>query len=425
MKIQNFISCLLLTATLMASCQKDQYPYNMYVPTTEEIDSVSFSTSSNTLIADGKATLSFVVETFRRVSLESNLGAVKDSMVLVDQKMLPEGAVKIYANGQLLTGNTFSSNDINLGQVTFYAKVGGLETKHTAVKLRAPQQIPLAKSVPLVFHVFELDPKDAGYNALTYLELDPQLLQATVDKLNDVFNNRYGNDPNGGQMAINFELAKNNAAGNKLQYPGYNKVVYNSTWKASATASSYTPDDFKNKINATVSMKWNPQQFVNIYIIPLPANTGVGSNVPTYQMKIAGVDPIPGIPNSITDLNAVIGTDFYETYGLGIQRNLFTKDRSQVAEIASYLGKYYGLKSTNVNQVTDTDYCTDTRKYIGSTQVNDLVKLGIDGYRFVANNAMDDVRYPSLRNCFTVDQVNRMQAVLQRSPVRQAYTLQK
>ncbi|WP_343556378.1 hypothetical protein [Sphingobacterium sp.] len=425
MKIQNFILCLLLAATLMASCQKDQYAYNMYNPTTEEIDSVSFSTSSNTLIADGKATLSFFVETFRRVSLQNALGVTKDSMLLVDQKMLPEGAVKIYANGELLAGNTYSSNTTNLGIITFYAKVGEIETKHATVKLRAPQQIPAAKDISLVFHVFELDPKDAGYNALTYLELNPLFLQATVDKLNDVFNNRFGNDPNGAQMAVKFELAKKNAAGSKLQYPGYNKVVYNSTWKASATATSYTPADFKNKINAIVSMKWDPQKYVNIYIIPLPANTGVGSNVPTYQMKIAGEDPIPGVPNSITDLNAVVGTDFYETYGLGIQRNLFTKDKFQVAEIASYLGKYYGLKSTNVNQVTDTDYCTDTRKYIGSTQVNNLIKLGIDGYRFVANNAMDDVRYPSLRNCFTVDQVNRMQSVLQRSPVRQSYTLQK
>lgn len=423
MKLQNIYMGLFLTA-LLGSCQKDQFSYELYTPSLDDIDSISFSPSSNTLIADGKATLSFVNETFRKVRVKSSSGVEKDTMLAVDPKMLPEGSVKIYANGTLLTGDTFKTTDLQIGTIAFQAKVGSLSSVSRPVKLRAKQSVPQAKTVQLIFHVLELDPKDAGYNALTYLDIDPKLLQSAVDKVNDVFNNGHGNDPNGGSMAIKFELATKNATGSKLQYAGYNKVIYNNSWKAYATATTYAPEDFKNKVNATATMKWNTQQFVNLYIIPLPASTNIGKSVPTYQMAVQGLDPIPGIPNIITDPTAVVATDFYETYGLGLPRNLFTQANGQVAEIASYLGKYYGLKSTNVDLVTDTDFCTDTRKYLGDTQVSNLIKIGIDGYKFVANNAMDDVRYPSLRNCFTVDQINRMQDVMKRSPVRQAYTIQ-
>ena len=87
-------------------------------------------------------------------------------------------------------------------------------------------------------------------------------------------------------------------------------------------------------------------------------------------------------------------------------------------ELSPFLGSYYGLKRTDVSSPTATDYVNDTRKYIGTDQYQSLVKTGIDGIKFLANNAMDDNRYPSLRNSFTLDQVNRMRAVMAQSPNR-------
>lgn len=431
MKNKTLYTFLLGLLTLTACSDKD-FSYDMYVPQVSEIDSISFSAGSKSLIADNKASLSFVIETFRKTKLKNNQGREVDTMLFVDYRQLPEGSVKVFANNKEIGIDKFKTSESSVHELSLYAKVGDVQSAIQKVQIRQPQVLPAPKVVELIFHVFELMPTDPGYNPLTYQEFDPKALPQAIEKLNKVFNAQLGDDPNGGNMQIEFKLAEKNASGVKLDHPGYSKQLYNAAIKEVPTRAFYVVDDFKNqKINKLAVFKWDPKRFVNIYVMPFAGSENLKAGAPTYQLHVAGEQPIPGIANVINDVGQVDATDFYVTYGLGVHRGIMMPGVNVGIELSSYLGKYYGLLATDVTSKDGTDYCEDTRKYIGSlkvngqSQLNQLVRISVDGFKFTSNNAMDDVRYPSLRNSFTLDQVNRVQDVLRRSPVRQAYQTSK
>lgn len=419
-----------LFAVLLAlqSCEKEAFDYANYQPKVEDIDSIYFSTGSPSLIADGKAALQFVVETYRKVQIKNAAGQLKDTMMFVDYTALPTSETKIYADGQLIDGMEFSTNDKTKTYMQFYAQVGNIKSKVKQVEIRQPKALGEKRFVDVVFHVFELSPTDPGYDPLTYQEITKQKLDDAIAYANAVFNNTYGRDPNGGQANIEFRLATKNVAGASLAIPGYNKIVYDASWKASPTAQ-FVPANFTTKINATPTYQWNKDKFLNIYIYPTSANNAIGNNRVTYQIVPAGEQAIGGVANIVASEAEVPTNDFYTVYGLGIHRTVFFPDPSRKIEMASYLATYYGLYPTHSTGTTVVDYVLDTKKYLtGTTQtvniISGLLKVGVDGEKFLANNAMDDIRYASLRNSFTQGQVDRIRLLMERSPVRKAWSLQ-
>ncbi len=429
LKMKNIV---IWTALLIyvIGCKKAEFGYNMYQPTIEDVDSLSFSAGSNSLIADDKATLQFVVEAFRRTQTRNGVGELKDTMVSMDYTLLPTESVKVYANGQLVEGMTFKTNDLSVGQIKFEAQIGDIKSNSHTVTLRPKQVLPAKKTVDVIFHVLELEPTDLTYDPLTYQPIQPALLSKAIVRLNQVFNGDVSNDPNRGNMNIEFRLATKNPAGAVLASPGYNKVVYNYTWKANqAPTSIYQLADFTKRINITKAMQWDSTKYVNIYILPFGAGNTVGDNTPKYQFVGAEQTAIPGpapMLKVIQNTSEISKNTFYETYGVGVNRNVFFPGGDRGIDIAVYFGRYYGVMSTRFTNATlnYTDYCDDTRKFNSDKQVAGLLKVSKEGFKFLSNNAMDDIRNESLRNTFTLDQVNRMQAVMAQSPVRKAWSLQ-
>ena len=407
------LACVL--SVVATSCKKEAFDYKLYQPTVDDIDSIYFSTGATSLIADGKASLQFVVETYRTIQITNAQGGKKDSLVNVDYKNLPSGSLKIFKAGGAETGMAFSTSDASSNSVSFYAQVGNLKSETNTVSLRAKQVLPQKRFIDVVFHVFELSATDPKYDKLTYQPITQNLLEAAIIDVNKVFNNQLGNDPNGGIANIEFRLAAKRPAGTLLDKPGYNMITYDKSWMAS---TFFSPNDFINKINSTASYTWDPQKYLNIYIIPSGANNSMGDSKPKYQIVPSGGEIIPGITSIISTASEMPTNKNYETYGVGVPRTLFFPGSEMRIELSPYLGTYYGLVRTAVSSPTTTDYCTDTRKYIGTNQFQNLVKVGIDGIKFLANNAMDDNRYPSLRNSFTLDQVSRMRKVMDQCPNR-------
>lgn len=410
-----FVAAGLFIMTFVA-CKKESFNYQLYQPTVGEIDSIYFSTGSSSLIADGKAALQFVVEAYRTIQVTGADGSKKDSLVFVDYKNLPDGSLNIVASSGSVTGMEYSTTNASSGSVDFYAQIGNIKSKTKTVTLRNKQILPEKLVVDVVFHVFELNPNDDTYDELTYQPVTQSLLETAIDDVNKVFNNKLGNDANGGVANIEFRLAAKNPGGTTLANPGYNKIVYDKSWMQ--YTYGYSPSDFWNKVNAASSYTWDPSRYLNIYIIPSGANNSMGDNTPKYQIVPAGDDPIPGINTIISSAGELPTTNNYETYGVGLPRTLLFPGVGRRIELSPYLGTYYGLKRTAVADASTTDYCTDTKMYIGTNQFQSLVKVGINGDKFLANNAMDDNRYPSLRNTFTLDQVNRIRAVMENCPNR-------
>lgn len=409
----------------LQSCDKESFEYNLYKPTSEDVDSVYFSAGSPTLIADGKASLQFVVEAYRKVYREETK---KDTMMFVDYTALPEAEVKVYVDGKVIQGLEYSTTDISKSKLSVYVEIGNIKSKEKQITVLAPKAVAPKRYIDVIFHVFELNPTDPAFDPLTYQEIGADRLAKAISNANDVFNNKNGKDPNAAQANFEFRLAKKNASGAALTIPGYNKITYDATWKASPTAL-FTPKNFTDKINSTVAYQWDKSKFLNVYIIPTPANTSIGNNRAGYQIVPAGEVALKGDAKVINSEAEIPTNDFFTTYGLGIHRTVLFPDPSRKIEIASYFGKYYGLHETHSSGATVDDFVSDTRKYLtGQTQslnnTKNLLKTGVDGEKFLANNAMDDVRNPSLRNCFTQGQVDRMRLFMDRSPVRKAWSLQ-
>lgn len=415
----------------LQGCEKETFDYQVYQPQASDIDSVGFFTGSPTLIADGQASLQFVLEAYRRVEIKNKAGVTKDTMMFVDYKALPAEEVKVFVDGKLIEGTVFSTADLSKTTVSCYAQVGNVKSKTKEVLIRQPKNVGAMRYVDVVFHILEMNPTDYLYDPLTYQEVTPKMLNDGIAYANEIFNNKVGKDPNGGSANIEFRLAKTNATGAALTIPGVNKIVYNESWKPAGTlhTTTYKVTDFINKINATTTYQWNKDKFLNIYVIPSSPNNSVGSFRAGYQIVLAGQTPIQGIGKIVQSEAEVPNNLFYETYGLGIHRTAFFPDPSNRLELASYFATYYATYPTHSVGTTVDDFVSDTRKYLtGSTQtINSLaglLKMGIDGEKFLANNAMDDVRNASLRNSFTQGQVERIRKVMERSPVRKAWTLQ-
>lgn len=402
---------------MLASCKKESFKYNLYKPTVAEIDSIYFSAGANSLIADGKATLQFVVETYRKSKVTNPDGSQKDTLVFVDYKNLPDGSLKVFSTNGNQTGLTYSTSDPSPGSIGFYAQVGNVKSATKIVVLRNKQVLPQKLYVDVIFHVFELNPNDPNYDKLTYQKVTQNLLESAIADVNNVFNNKLGNDPNGGSVNIEYRLAAKSPSGVTLTNPGYDMIIYDKSWMNASYG--FSPSDFSNKVNATPSYSWDPTRYLNIYIIPSGANNSMGDNTPKYQIVAPGDTPILGIATIINSASDLPKDKNYQTYGVGVPRTLLFPGTGRRIELSPYLGTYYGLMRTAVSSPSITDYCTDTRKYIGTNQLTSIVKVGIDGEKFMANNAMDDNRYPSLRNSFTLDQVNRMRSIMSNCPNRQ------
>ncbi|MDR2284379.1 MAG: hypothetical protein LBE37_14265 [Sphingobacterium sp.] len=415
---------ILMVLLSFQSCKKDSFDYQVYQPKATDIDSIGFSTGSPTLIADGKASLQFVIEAFRTVRLENKSGIAKDTLMFVDYTVLPKEEVKVFVDGQLVDGTTYSTTDLSKTAVSCYIQIGDTKSVTKVVTIRKPKDVGEKRYVNVIFHVFELSATDDSYDPLTYQAITPKMLQEGIAYANEIFNNKVGMDPNGGNAKIEFRLAKVNAEGATLPVPGYNRIQYDAAWKTSPTAT-YVPDNFKTKIEATASYKWDKDKFVNIYVMPMPLNATIGTSRPNYQIVPAGQLPIEGVNNVAT----VPTNAFYDTYGLAIHRTAFFPDLSNRIEIASYFAAYYATYPTHSPGTTVADFVSDTRKYLsGSTQsLNNskgLMKVSIDGQKFLANNAMDDIKNASLRNSLTQGQVERIRKVMEWSPVRKAWSLQ-
>jgi hypothetical protein len=437
-----FYIAIFFTALYWSSCQKDTFNYSMYSPTENGIDSIYFSTGSKMLIADGTARLQFVVETYRKLKVTTSAGGTKDSLVFVDYNELPAGALKIIDGTGKQVGLTYSTNDVTPGTVSFYAQVGNTKSVAKMVTLRPKQVLPPKLTVDIIFHVFEMSTTDKFYDPLTYQPVTKDILNATIKDLNDVFNNRLGTSPNGASANIEFRLAATNVAGQKLAVPGLDIYTYGTAILVTQTATSYSVVDFLTYINKTPSFIWDPKKYLNLYIIPSGANNSMGAYASMYQIVPAGLQPLPGMttppataygsspainyPTFTTYPNGVVPNETvvpiaYESAGMGVPRTELFPGMGKRLSICGEVGSFYGLKRTQ-GTATYTDYCTDTRIYNNNDATKNsfstLFKTALDGEKFLADNAMDDIRYPSLRNTFTLDQVTRIRWVIANSPRR-------
>jgi hypothetical protein len=415
---------IILFALFWSGCEKESFDVKMFNVEDTDIDSVYLSAGARTLIADGHASLKFAVETFRTATFTKESGETFDTLVHVDHNLLPTGALKIFDSNGTEVGMEYSTTDFDAGSKEFYAQVNNVQSDIKTVVLREPQVLPEKRYINVVFHVFELKSSSSHYDQLTYQALDPSLLEEAIMDANNVFNNKLGDNANGASANIEFRLAEKGKYNNVLTIPGYNKYSYdeaiipepNYSWQSKRT--SFYPSDFVDYVNEKSYRLWKPEEFLNIFVIPVGASTSMSSGRPRFQLVDSlDLNPMEGMGDLVTSIDDVDPYKF-SSAGCAVPRTLFFATPGVRINLARRLASFYGLYSTAISEYMPTDYCTDTNLHDSSGQYNDLIKRGVNGDLFYSDNATDDERYISLRNTLTLDQVERVRYALENCPYR-------
>lgn len=410
---------ILLVACIFPGCKKAGFDYQMYTPVLEDVDSIYLSATDKMMVADGQATLNFIVEAYRRVPLSKG----KDSMMFVDYRELPEGSLKIIEERSgTEVGMKYSTSTIPFDTVRFHAEIGSVRSDTKPVALRPKPALPAKLYVDVIFHVWELNTTHPTYDVSSYQPVPYEKIQEAIVYLNNIVNNKLSHSPNGASANIEFRLAKTNAAGQTLAQPGMNRLVYSDNVKINPLAPSFSVNDFIQYINANkTTLIWDPKSFLNVQVLPFGLNYSLGNAYPAKQLPPQqGQEPILGVAGTAADEN-----DFVFDYAnacAAFPRTAFFPGIERKIEAFRFIGAFYGLYTPSYSSLRlYSDYCYDTRKFNGTDPRNSYsfaTKVSLENEKYVADNAMDDTRYPTLLNSVTVDQVARMRAVITRCPGR-------
>ncbi len=406
---------------LHACSKKEAFQYNLYKPTLADVDSVYFSPGDVSLIADGQAQLKFIVETYRRMKRDN----ASDTMEFFDYRLLPEGSLKVMeAVSGTQVGINYSTTTIPQDTVKFYAKIGDKQSQVYSVFLRPKPTLPSKVYVDVIFHVWELNPANVAYDPSSYQAIKYQQILDGINRMNQVVNNQLGTNANGASANFEFRLATKNASGQILTSPGYDLLTYSDEVKTNPLATGFSAGDFVQYINKNVNKYiWDPAKYLNINVLPVGANFSAGNLYPPKQLPPApGQTLIPGITGVATGPADYV-KDFANVTAF-VPNTVFFPGYERNIELFYHVAAFYGLYSTSVYvpSRTSSDWCLDTQEFNNNDATkNNFIsafKISLKGIKFSSEYAMDDIRYPSLRNSITLDQVTRLRAVMARCPGR-------
>jgi hypothetical protein len=416
---------LLLIIVVLAACKKEKYNYQIKTGSDLKIDSVAFSAGSPSLIADGQAALSFIVQAYSRQTITTDSN-VFDSMVLIPADRIDKKSVKILDEQGNETGNSFSTSSTAVSAKTFHAEVEGVASAAQSVNIIAPGAPYQKLVITVIFHVFELSKLDSKYYPW-YNYLDSTKLRDLITGMNGIFNRQGTNTPMGASLNLEFVAATTTPSGKPLAYPGYDMFEYTSNfdWGWSTPNAAQLVKDNADRLF------WDPTKYLNIWILPSAVFFGgISTLPPAYTLSST---PLDGL--SLQEVTAASDVPLTEpeSVGMMVSRDEFNSPlRGPAPNLAWRFGTFYGLFHTYTYfwDPTISDYCSDTRKF-DLNQYQQIYKTGPDNIVFSADNVMDapfldynidgGQNIVSTVNTFTADQVKRMRYVLENCPERMCW----
>jgi len=433
---------LILAIGLMSACkQEDMFDFQPANPQVIEVNSIDFSPGHKVLVADGNAQLEMVVDVFRKYTYTTPSGISRDTSVFVNYSQFPKGSMKIVhvETGKELDGLKYSTTDASPGVASFYIQIGDVKSATKSVVLKPTPQLPTKRVIKVIFHIFELSTTDPDYNKYSAITITPALIDLAMEDLNAVFNNKLSKSAASASANLEFILATHNPEGSLLETPGIKKTIF-----TVAQVNKYNPYPeygytggiipyIKNFIS---QYTWDPDNYVNVVVTPTSPNNSPSDQLPLLQIYSPGVKSLEGmgqlvLPNK--PFPPIFTENPFGAYCLQVSGNVFFPGENKRITLAPNFGKFWGLIPTRTSSPTETDYCNDTRKYdfyepkmgkngleqdFTKSQFNSIIKVGWDLYKFKSDNLMDDIRYSSLRNTLTPEQVERVRYALNYCPGR-------
>lgn len=429
--------CCISAMLLLGACKPDNFADFENPIQDENIKLVTLTSDSESLLADGKATMEFRFLAYGIAEVKKLKKEVKgketiyseymqlDTFLIPSDRISPD-FIKLYsADGTLIKDNKFRTTALSSAKINFHAKAGNVISNSLAITLRedkvsaAWQEI----EIPLMFHIME--PPSAVRPTFT---ISVENLQLKVDQLNRVYNNQVAATPNGGNAKIKFVLAKYDLSGRLLAERGMRKV---------AVVDNMNLAGYKEVIAKNL---WNPAQYLNVYLCKFADNYNPDGSLsyaaPMPNMILKGASPIPGITarevpafnsnevKDVTDVSIIWSlTEFFDPSRW---------DKDNALEFSTVMGYHLGLLNTEAKSVYnsstgkydyvlvngDSDYCPDTEVYTSVGNFSVFKKALFTDKLYTAFNIMTGI---SRKNSITVDQSARIREVLEKCPSRWYY----
>ncbi len=288
-------------------------------------------------------------------------------------------------------------------------------------KLHAGARVQAQYTIPVVFHIIH-----NGEAVGTNPNITAAAVMQQLNQLNKDFANHAGSKYAVAQNSeIQFVLAQFDTLGNALTEPGIRRVNRN----APPTGGAWTNYNTANAgagwltsyIDANVKPRtiWNPNHYLNIWVIPRITAVGVSGILLGYATFPGGT--LAGLPSgeSATGSGVVIYTpvvgSMIAPYGTCTGAASYGRGRTLTHEVGHYLGLRHIWGDSNCG----TDYCNDTPTHqtanSGKPTHPKANSCGTADEMF--ENYMDYVD-DDVMNTFTQDQIDRMQVVMANSTYR-------
>ena len=149
----------------------------------------------------------------------------------------------------------------------------------------------------------------------------------------------------------------------------------------------------------------------------MPFSGDLKTSEPNFQY-VDEENALPGMGDTTDSPDLETSQLTYRNLAAAVNRSVFLQGPETRFSIADVVGKFYGLSGTSHYDTEFDDYCSDTQKYVSTGQANQIIKTGLNGEKFRAANAMDNVSHATFRNHITVDQVARIRFALDNCPGR-------
>jgi hypothetical protein len=218
-----------------------------------------------------------------------------------------------------------------------------------AASSRAQRAAAITYTLPVVVHIIHNgEAVGAGAN----------ISQAQVQSQLDVLNEDYRKlNADGAQVPsvfqpvradaqVQFVLATRGPGGQVLAEPGIDRVRAGAKgFSAAPYADNYVDSDIKP------ATTWNPDQYVNIWVLPLAANVLGFAQFPDNTAGLGGLSPLGGAAST----DGVVVT--YTAFGrVGTANAPYNRGRTLTHEMGHFLGLIHVWGDSNCGN----DYCADT-----------------------------------------------------------------
>lgn len=340
-----------------------------------QIARLELTTSTQTMIADGKSATTFDVASFAQDG--RSIGTAN--------------GWTIYINGKSVDGLKFTTT--NPGDYRIVAKAGEVTSNEVVVTARQDKPYEIV-TIPVVFHIGHFgEATGAGAN------ISAAMVQDLLDALNRGYANQFGStNPNAVDMRVRFRLAQVDESGKAFAEKGIVRT----------NVSTYDTGLGNNKagnreLGLTEWRAWqeneylDPQSYYNIWLYPAEENWAGLANYPSISLS----NPLVGI----TGFESGRRSYYVNTHFNFPSPRINTKHRAGITTTLIHeIGHTLGLRHTfSDNNCATSDYCEDTYSY--NYPNVDQACADNKGAKTPNENFMD---YNGSRNTFTYDQRDRV-----------------